>query len=58
MNECSNCKNLGKELKNLTIDNRKLKENIINLENVIKTIKNELEEIKINNYDSIDEYFS
>jgi len=58
MNECSNCKNLEKEVKNLTNDNRKLKENIINLENLIKTLKNELEEIKINNYDSIDEYFS
>lgn len=58
MNECSNCKNLEKELKNMTNDNRKLKENIINLENIIKILKNELEEIKINNYDSIDEYFS
>lgn len=58
MNECSNCKNLQIELKNLTNDNKKLKENIINLENIIKILKNELEEIKINNYDSIDEYFS
>ena len=58
MNECSNCKNLQIEVKNLTNDNKKLKENIINLENIIKILKNELEEIKINNYDSIDEYFS
>lgn len=58
MNECINCKNLQTEIKNMTNNNRKLKENIINLENIIKILKNELEEIKINNYDSIDEYFS
>ena len=58
MNNCPNCKNIIKENNNLTFQNTKLKDNILNLENIIKTLKNELEEIKINNYDSIDEYFS
>jgi predicted RNase H-like nuclease (RuvC/YqgF family) len=58
MNNCVNCKNLEREIKKLRNDNIKLKENIISLENIVKILKNELEEIKINNYDSIDEYFS
>ena len=54
---CYNCKIYVKEINKLHINNTKLHNEILELQNVITLLNTELEEIKINNYDPIDDYF-
>ena len=54
---CYNCKIYVKEINKLRINNTKLHNEILELQNIIKLLNTELEEIKINNYDPIDDYF-
>ena len=55
---CRECKIYINDINKLKNDKAELTEKILLLQNKISLLNAELEEIKINNYDSVDEYFS
>ena len=49
---------LEKKIKKVKKKNNKIKKKILNLENIIHELNFKIQEIKNNNYDSLDEYFT
>ena len=54
---CRECKIYINDINRLKLIKTELSEKILLLQNKIAILSSELEEIKINNYDPIDEYF-
>ena len=58
MYTCNKCKNYKETINKLSDENLILQKEVLTLQNTIKLLNDNLEEIKINNYDPIDEYFT